>query len=73
VLVISHLPQVASCADHRGVISKAEKNGRTITSLKIIEAQSRQSEIARMLGGAGEQSLQHAREILARGQAAALS
>jgi len=73
VLVISHLPQVASCADHQVVISKAEKNGRTITSLKIIEAQSRQSEIARMLGGAGEQSLQHAREILARGQAAALS
>ena len=73
VLAISHLPQVASCADHQVVISKAEKDGRTITSLKTIEAQSRHSEIARMLGGDGEQSLQHAREILARGQVAALS
>ncbi|MDQ6996893.1 MAG: DNA repair protein RecN [Mariprofundus sp.] len=70
VLVISHLPQVAACADHQVVISKAEKNGRTITDLEPVQADSRQTEIARMLGGAGEQSLQHAAEILQRGQAA---
>ncbi len=68
VLVISHLPQVASCADHQVVISKAERNGRTVTCLQPVADDSRQSEIARMLGGAGEQSLQHAAEMLRRGQ-----
>jgi len=69
VLVISHLPQVASCADHHIVICKAEKEGRTITGLEPVENQSRQAEIARMLGGVEGQSLQHARDMLVRGQA----
>jgi len=71
VLVISHLPQVASCADHQIVICKSEKEGRTITDLELVENRSRQTEIARMLGGAGE-SLQHARDMLVRGRDAAL-
>ncbi len=71
VLVISHLPQVASCADHQIVICKSEKEGRTITGLEPVEDQSRQAEIARMLGGVGE-SLQHARDMLIRGRGAAL-
>ena len=69
VLVISHLPQVASCADHHIVICKAEKEGRTITGLEPVEDQSRQAEVARMLGGVEGQSLQHARDMLVRGQA----
>jgi DNA repair protein RecN (Recombination protein N) len=69
VLVISHLPQVAACADHQVVISKSEQAGRTVTRLEPIEDQSRQSEIARMLGGAGAQSLQHAADMLQRGRA----
>jgi len=68
VLVISHLPQVAACADHQVVISKAEKDGRTITGLQPVADDLRQNEIARMLGGAGEQSLQHAAEMLQRGR-----
>jgi len=71
VLVISHLPQVASCADHQIVICKSEKEGRTITALEPVENQSRQAEIARMLGGVGE-SLQHARDMLVRGRDTAL-
>jgi len=70
VLVISHLPQVAACADQQVVISKSEQAGRTITRLEPIADQSRQSEIARMLGGAGTQSLQHAADMLQRGQTA---
>ncbi|GAV19400.1 DNA repair protein RecN [Mariprofundus micogutta] len=73
VLVISHLPQVASCADHQVVISKADKDGRTVTGLVCVQADARQAEIARMLGGAGEQSLEHAGDMLKRGQAAVLS
>jgi len=69
VLVISHLPQVASCADHHIVICKAEKEGRTITGLEPVENLSRQAEVARMLGGVEGQSLQHAHDMLVRGQA----
>ena len=48
--------------------SKVEKEGRTVTGLTAVLAQSRQLEIARMLGGAGGQSLEHAAEMLQRGQ-----
>jgi DNA repair protein RecN (Recombination protein N) len=73
VLVISHLPQVASCADHQVVISKAEQDGRTTTSLNPVANTARQAEIARMLGGAGEQSLQHANDMLQRGKQIAVA
>jgi len=65
VLVISHLPQVASCAEHQVVISKVTSEGRTVTGLETVAGPSRLSEIARMLGG-GERSLEHASEMLDR-------
>ena len=65
VLVISHLPQVASCAEHQVVISKATSDGRTVTGLESVSGDSRLHEIARMLGG-GEHSLGHAAEMLKR-------
>jgi len=68
VLVISHLPQVASCADHQVVIGKEEKEGRTLTRLKPVKAAGREEEIARMLGGADASGLQHAEAFLQRGQ-----
>jgi len=67
VLVISHLPQVASCAKHQVVISKAEKQGRTVTGLESVTGEERLHEIARMLGG-GEHSLGHASDMLHRTQ-----
>jgi len=67
LLVVSHLPQVASCADHQITIHKSEKDGRTITRLDTVSADKRQSEIARMLGGANDKSLLHAEEMLKRG------
>lgn len=67
LLVVSHLPQVASCADHQITIHKDEEDGRTVTRLASVSADKRQSEIARMLGGANEQSLLHAEEMLKRG------
>ncbi|MDX8405654.1 MAG: DNA repair protein RecN [Mariprofundus sp.] len=71
VLVISHLPQVASCADHQVVISKAEAGGRTLSSLQRLDASERRLEIARMLGGADADAMPHADSMLARGQALA--
>ncbi|EAU54286.1 DNA repair protein RecN [Mariprofundus ferrooxydans] len=69
VLVISHLPQVAACADRQVVISKNEQDGRTLSSLQQLDAPARKLEIARMLGDA--QGLEHAESMLNRGQALA--
>jgi len=74
VLVISHLPQVASCAEHQIVIDKHEKDARTVTQLKRVQAGDRQLEIARMLGGSDDaDSLKHADGFLTRGQPFSLS
>lgn len=70
LLVVSHLPQVASCADHQITIHKGEEDGRTVTRLETVSADKRQSEIARMLGGANDKSLLHAEEMLKRGAGA---
>jgi len=69
VLVISHLPQVAASAVHQVHIFKEEQKGRTISRLKPLNADERQEELARMLGGANAKSRDHARHILKRGQA----
>jgi len=69
VLVISHLPQVAACADRQVVISKSEQEGRTLSSLQQLDDQARTLEIARMLGDA--RGLEHAESMLNRGQALA--
>ncbi len=68
VLVISHLPQVAVCADQQMVIRKSEQDGRTVTALSRVTGEARQAEVARMLGGNDPQSLAHATEMLIRGQ-----
>jgi DNA repair protein RecN (Recombination protein N) len=69
VLVISHLPQVASCADAQITIRKVENDGRTVTCLEPLVAGLRQQEIARMLGGSDTDGLQHAGKMLKRGRA----
>ncbi|MES0372424.1 MAG: DNA repair protein RecN [Mariprofundaceae bacterium] len=67
LLVVSHLPQVAACADHQVCIRKGQEGERTLTRLEEISAHQRQDEIARMLGGANEESLLHAQQMLKRG------
>jgi DNA repair protein RecN (Recombination protein N) len=67
LLVVSHLPQVAACADHQVCIRKGQEGERTLTRLDKIAANRRQEEIARMLGGANEESLLHAQQMLKRG------
>lgn len=70
VLVISHLPQVASCADHQVVINKQIQGGRTLTVLRVVEDGQRRDEVARMLGGVDEESSAHAEAMLTRGRGA---
>ncbi len=70
VFVVSHLPQVASCADHQVCIRKAQDDSRTKTLLEKADGdEARLHEIARMLGGKNEESLRHAAQMLERGKA----
>ena len=67
VLVVSHLPQVAACAHHQVAIEKTTQDNRTHTTLTLLNHAQRQAEIARMLGGVHDKSLEHARHMLERG------
>lgn len=66
VLCITHLPQIASFADHHYLIEKRETAGRTRTLVRALTADERTEEIARMLSGAKltETSRQHAEQLL---------
>jgi len=66
VIVITHLPQIAGQADVHVRIDKAESQGRTVTSLTILDAQERLAEVARLLAGeeVGESALANARELI---------
>jgi len=68
VLVVSHLPQVAACADHQWRFDKRRKGSRTITGVTCLEAETRRDEIARMLGGTDRKSREHAEQMLERGR-----
>lgn len=66
VLAVTHLPQVAACADHHLQVTKATQNEGVFSQVNAIASEQRVSEIARMLGGEklSETTLAHAREML---------
>ena len=66
VLAVTHLPQVAACADHHLVVSKHSDAQGTSSQVNALSADARVSEIARMLGGekVSDTTLAHAREML---------
>jgi DNA repair protein RecN (Recombination protein N) len=66
VLAVTHLPQVAACADHHLLVSKAAAGGRVSSQVRDVTGEERVSEIARMLGGEklSATTLAHAREML---------
>ena len=66
VLAVTHLPQVAACADHHLVVSKRLVAGQVQSGVAAITGEERVSEIARMLGGEklSATTLAHAREML---------
>jgi DNA repair protein RecN (Recombination protein N) len=51
VICITHLPQVASQAQHHVCVEKSLVKDRTVTTARSLTGMSRESEIARMLGG----------------------
>jgi DNA repair protein RecN (Recombination protein N) len=69
VLAVTHLPQVAACADHHFVVSKQSRGATTTSAVAPVAGEARVAEIARMLGGEklSSTSLAHAQEMLASG------
>ena len=51
VFCITHLPQVASQAEHHLLVEKGQESQRTSTSVRVLTGMGQEEEIARMLGG----------------------
>ncbi|WP_077036557.1 DNA repair protein RecN [Pelomonas sp. KK5] len=66
VLAVTHLPQVAACADQHLVVAKALREGKTSSEVRPVAGETRVAEIARMLGGErlSSTSIAHAQEML---------
>jgi len=66
VLAVTHLPQVAACADHHLVVAKQRAGKTTISSVGSVAGEERVAEVARMLGGErlSSTTLAHAKEML---------
>ncbi len=66
VLAVTHLPQVAACADHHLVVAKQRQGLATLSQVGLVQGEARVGEIARMLGGErlSNTTLAHAKEML---------
>lgn len=73
MLAVTHLAQVASSADHHGVVSKSQttaqgeaNTGVPYSQIDIVTGKARMLEVARMLGGdvQSDAALKHAQEML---------
>jgi DNA repair protein RecN (Recombination protein N) len=66
VLCVTHLPQIATFADHHYVIEKKDRNGRSHTSIRPVSGEERTEEVARMLSGAKltDTSRKHAEQMI---------
>jgi len=66
VLCVTHLPQIATFADHHYLIEKKSSADCTRTAVRLITGNERTEEVARMLSGAKltESSRKHAEQML---------
>ena len=66
VLCVTHLPQLAALASVHLLISKAERDGRTYTTVTILDREGRKQELARIIGGTNitANTLKSAEEML---------
>jgi DNA repair protein RecN (Recombination protein N) len=65
VFCVTHLPQLAAYGDQHFKVVKSIENGRTNTAVEILDGDQRRRELALMLGGVTQGTLQSADEILA--------
>jgi DNA repair protein RecN (Recombination protein N) len=66
VLAVTHLPQVAACADHHLLVTKHNDKSGPCSTVVAVQGEHRVGEIARMLGGErlSGTTLAHAKEML---------
>jgi DNA repair protein RecN (Recombination protein N) len=66
ILCVTHLPQIATFADHHYLIEKREAGGRSRTTVRGIAGSERTQEVARMISGAHltDTSRKHAEQML---------
>ncbi len=64
VLAVTHLAQVAACADRHYVVAKQLQGGATLSDIHAVDGESRVAEIARMLGGEKLSGMAHAQTLL---------
>jgi len=66
VMCVTHLPQVAACAQQQWRVEKAAVDGRTTSRVRVLDDDERVEEVARMLGGVSvtEATRRHAAELL---------
>ncbi len=71
IIAVSHLAQIASCADKQFLIEKSQTGEKTTTFVRAVDGEERVREVARLLGGEEESALaiSHAKEMLAVGDA----
>ena len=66
VVVVTHLAQVAAYADRQLVVDATEDGAVRSSSVRAVEGDLREAELARMLGGTvGASARQHAAELVA--------
>lgn len=68
VLLVTHLPQIASFADKHFKVSKKVQAGKTVTEYSILEGDDRVRELSQMMSGKKETEIskKHAEEMLSR-------
>ena len=66
VLCVTHLPQIASFADHHYRVEKREADGRTVADIEELDAAARTREVGRMLSGQRltPEALKHAEQLI---------
>ncbi|MDP2035152.1 MAG: DNA repair protein RecN [Polaromonas sp.] len=66
VMAVTHLPQVAACADQHLMVAKRSDKGQTASTVEAVHGEQRVAEVARMLGGEklSGTTLAHAKEML---------
>jgi len=70
VLVVTHLPQVAACADHQVSIAKHDDGASATVTAEPLEGEDRVVELSRMLSGSPDSpsARRHASELLEMSQ-----
>ncbi|MBX3601945.1 MAG: DNA repair protein RecN [Rubrivivax sp.] len=64
VLAVTHLAQVAACADRHFVVSKSLQGRQTLSEVRPVDGEARVAEVARMLGGERLSGTAHAQALL---------